>query len=228
MFKLHILNIYYQLRKGVNQMENQENRQCLVCGKSLTPNQKCFCSKECRYSLKGKEITYDALKKKWLEKYGVENVSQLKEIKEKKNKTFEEHYGCPYGQSKEVNEKCKQTIREKYGVDNVSQSETIKKKKEETFEKNYGCPYGKSKELNEKCKQRCFEKYGVENASQSEIVKQKRIETSLRMYGVENPFQSEEVKEKMKRTNLEKYGHKALLALIRVLIFFFPHSCCCC
>ena len=51
MFKLHILNIYYQLRKGVNQMENQENRQCLVCGKSLTPNQKCFCSKECRNNI---------------------------------------------------------------------------------------------------------------------------------------------------------------------------------
>ena len=40
-----------------------------------------------------KKISINKYKKTCIEKYGVENVSQLKEIKGKKGKTFTEHYG---------------------------------------------------------------------------------------------------------------------------------------
>lgn len=40
-----------------------------------------------------KLISQDKYKKTCMERYGVENISQLKETKEKKAKTFEEHYG---------------------------------------------------------------------------------------------------------------------------------------
>ena len=40
-----------------------------------------------------KKISHEKFKKTCIEKYGVENISKVKEIKDKKEKTFIEHYG---------------------------------------------------------------------------------------------------------------------------------------
>jgi len=73
------------------------------------------------------------------EKYGVDNVSQNKEIKEKKMNTNFKHFGVKWGLSSNIiKEKSKITIKEKYGVDNVSQNKEIKEKKEKTCFKNNG------------------------------------------------------------------------------------------
>ena len=52
----------------------------------------------------------------FIKKYGVENPQQLKEIKDKTNKT----------------------IKEKYDVENISQLNSIKEKKFETLQKHFG------------------------------------------------------------------------------------------
>jgi very-short-patch-repair endonuclease len=62
-----------------------------------------------------------------LDKYGVENVSQLEEIKKKKIDTLMDNYGvdCAMfipGMIDQVNEKKRKTCLEKYGVDNVSKT----------------------------------------------------------------------------------------------------------
>lgn len=60
-------------------------------------------------------------------RYGVENISQLSDIKDKKQQTCLEHYGVRWpGQSDEVKDKIKQTNIERYGVECVSQMHLFK------------------------------------------------------------------------------------------------------
>ena len=136
-------------------------------------------------SLNTLNTDYNKIKQTCLNKYGVENPSQSKEIQEKRRDVFLEKYGVenPY-QAEEIKEKIKLIFLEKYGVEHQMQLEEIK----------------------EKIKQTNLERYGVEYISQLEDVKRKKIQTSLKKYGYENQFQSEEIKEKIKQTMLEKYG----------------------
>ncbi len=185
---------------------------------NLLPDSELLC-KKCLY------------KKTNLEKYGVENVSQSSEIKEKKKTVYLEHLGVEsplqseeikekikqtnlekYGvenvsQSKEIRDKAKQTNLEKYGVENVSQFEEIKEKKKNTCLEHFGVENSlQSTEIRDKAKQTSLEKYGVEYPSQSSEIKEKKKNTCLEHFGVESPLQSNEIKEKVKQTNLEKYG----------------------
>lgn len=97
---------------------------CESCGKqrNLKEKPENF-SKICRYC-KSKE-TY---RQTCLQKYGVENVSQLQKIKDKKKKTLLEKYGVSHNsQINEVKLKKEQTCLQHYGVTNPSQSEILKK-----------------------------------------------------------------------------------------------------
>lgn len=145
-----------------------------------------------------KEQTSNRRRLTCIERYGVANVYQSSEVKEKK----------------------KQTYLDKYGVENPSQLEEVKRKKEQTSLKNYGVKYHKQtnatkhklseihndKDFQEKVKQHNIEKYGVESTNQLEEVKKKKEETSLKNYGVKYTLQSEELREKIRQTSLEKYG----------------------
>jgi len=94
-----------------------------------------------------------------IEKYGVKNVFQIKEIKEK----------------------IKEIIFNNYGVNNVSQSETVKEKKKETCRKNFGTDYPMTSEIiKEKSKKTCFDRYGVENVSKVNDIKIKKNITRLK------------------------------------------------
>lgn len=98
-------------------------------------------------------------------RYGVDNVSQLKEIQNKKSKTMLEHYGT----DKSFNlPQTKSSIKSKYGVENISQNEEIKLKKKETIFNNYGVS---SSFVLPTFKQSIKSKYGVENISQNEEIK---------------------------------------------------------
>lgn len=63
------------------------------------------------------------------EKYGVDNISQLEEIKQKKKDSYFEHYGITYGKASEVLEKIRMTCSEKYGVDWYSKTLDYNKKR---------------------------------------------------------------------------------------------------
>ncbi len=63
------------------------------------------------------------------EKYGVDNISQLEEIKQKKKDSFFNHYGVTYGKAPEVLEKIKTTCTEKYGVDWYSKTDDYSRKR---------------------------------------------------------------------------------------------------
>lgn len=100
-------------------------------------------------------FNYDITREIVLERYGVENISQLDEIKEKKKKTTRKNFGVdnPF-QSEEVKSKIKSTNIEKYGDDHFMKTE-----------------FGK-----EKTKQTNIEKYGVDNYSKTDHFKKNNKE----------------------------------------------------
>lgn len=72
-------------------------------------------------------------------KYGVDNVFQLEEVKEKSKQTNLKKRGVEYAsQSQEVKDKVKETCLKKFGVSNPSMSEEVKDKIKQTNLKRRG------------------------------------------------------------------------------------------
>lgn len=147
-------------------------------------------------------------KRTTLEKYGVENVSQLKEIKDKKAQTCLENYGVENpAQSKEVYDKIRKTCLDTYGVESSNATQEKKDKIKETLKQKYGVENIMHVfNVKEKQRQTNLEKYGVENPQKNADIKAKREQTNLERYGKENMYGSEYFKQKSKETCLEKYG----------------------
>lgn len=180
----------------------------------------------CSYSDKGNKA-----KKTMLAKYGVENISQLDEIKNKKKETTLKNYGVEHNsqsdiiknkkihtcmsnlgvqypqQSQEIRNKSKKTCLINYGVVHPSQSEEIKELVKKTNLKKYGFEFAsQSEEFKNRVKTTCLHNYGVQYPQQSQEIRNKSKQTCVNNYGVEYPSQSQEIKEKMKKTNKIKYG----------------------
>jgi len=85
-----------------------------------------------------------------ISRYGVDNISKLKEVKIKKKKTTYKNFGVenPF-QSEEIKEKIKDKLIDKYGVDHPLKSKKIIDKKNKT----------------------CIERYGTNNYQKSEFSK---------------------------------------------------------
>lgn len=118
-----------------------------------------------------------------LKKFGIKKPKELE--LQNRDKTMLAKYGVKYSmQSKEIQDKAKQTNLEKYGVENVSSLQEIKDKRIETIR----------------------DKYGVDNVFQSDEIKNAIKEHNKSVYGVEYTASLEDIKEKIRQTNLEKYG----------------------
>jgi hypothetical protein len=115
------------------------------------------------------------IKNGFIEKYGVDNPSKLKEIKDKQKKTNLEKYGVEFiVHNKESKEKMEQTNLEKYGSK---------------------CCL-KNKEIKAKIIKTNLEKFGFENVGQNHIVHQKMKNTMQEKYGVNYPLQNSTIAEK--------------------------------
>lgn len=151
-------------------------------------------------------------KKTNLEKFGVENPSQAKEIKEKKKQTSLKHFGTENPmQSKEVVETLKKSNLEKFGVDNAAKLDSVKEKMKATNKEKYGEEFfaktdgyknackkawekkskEELKEIDEKRKATCKEIYGDENFNNRDKFK----ETCCFRFGYSNPMKKEEFRE---------------------------------
>lgn len=151
-----------------------------------------------------------------LEKYGVENPSQVKEISEKIRNTMTSKYGGYGNASKLIKQKTSNTVKEKYGVRNISQLTAIKEKKKTTFISNYGGIGAASKTIRLKMVLTNLKKFGVSNASSHQEVKDKIIKTNIARYGASHPMMNTNISKKsssnMKRTKynsmLFRISHK--------------------
>ena len=129
-----------------------EKPKCPTCGKeSIFDTHKNKYKKYCDYKcLNNNEEKKNKNIQTLLSRYGVVNISQLNEIKERVKQTCIDKYGVknPYNlhidksietrkNNKEIN-KQKETNIEKYGVDNVAKNNEIKNKIKTTCVKKYG------------------------------------------------------------------------------------------
>ena len=156
----------------------------------------------------GKEMKYSkGIKHDYCSKKCARNS---KEVQEKYKQSNLERYNCENpAQNKEVREKVKQTCLERYGYESPFQNKDVKDKIKQTNLEKYGCenPF-QNKEVKDKIKQTNLEKYGCEYSFQNENIKNKIKQTNLEKYGCEYSLQSKEVQEKVKQTCLERYGCK--------------------
>ena len=155
-----------------------------------------------------------------IEKYGVANVAQSKDVYERMLETNLKKYGVEHPQSLEsTKEKVKKTNLGRYGTTNgkVLKPKIIKPKREKKAKLpkvkdtrkghyyNNGIITRKIKEGDE------IPKGFVKGMLLSDELKKKRSakakETFLKKYGVDNPSKTIEVKAKIQKTNLERYGH---------------------
>lgn len=127
----------------------------------------------------------EASKAAMLASLGVENASQLDEVKEKK----------------------RQASLKKYGTENVLQADEVKEKIRLTNLERYGVEFpAQSAEVQKKIRKTNLEKYGVESPFSFPEFQAKSRLTSLARYGVEFPMQNETVRDKARKTNQERYG----------------------
>lgn len=168
-----------------------ENRQiefkCL-CGNKTSFNKnwrngyRKYCSSKCAQI---NENTKNKRKSTNLEKYGVENVAQSKEVQSKIEVTNLERYGCKSSfQNRDVRDRWKRGIKNKYGVDHIFQMGEIKNQ----------------------IRVSNLEKYGKESYTQTNEYLEKTKKTNLEKYGSDWYTQTDEWIEKTKTTNLEKFG----------------------
>ena len=141
-------------------------------------------------------------KKTTLEKYGVEHITQLPELKEKQKEWMS---------SKEFRNKSNETQIEKYGTvfvktdkfredNSIKHKEIIKNKKERG---EYNCPLSlpSNRELRESA---MFEKYGHTYSFHVESIKDKIQKTNLEKYGHISPFGNKEIQVSIKNNIIYK------------------------
>ena len=194
-------------------------RETIIEAKCLTEGCDDICSKKfkeinrnnkvgCYCKTHKKENANNNRKQSSLNKYGVENISQLENVKNKKINTNLTNFGVKHTfQSEKIKEKIKETCLEKYGTEYASQSGEIKDKIKQTCLEKYGdvspmCNI----EIQNKSKLTCLNNYGVESPFQSQEIRDKSKQTNLEKYGVEHNSQTQQFKDKFKNTCLEKYG----------------------
>jgi very-short-patch-repair endonuclease len=134
-------------------------------------------------------------------RYGVDNVFQLKSVKEKIVATNTEKYGVASPQqSDKIRQKTKRTCIERYGVENVILCPEIKAKQENTNTARYGgTSPTSSEEIKSKVRSTNLEKFGHEYYLASQDCKDRVLEK----YGVDNVFKLESVKEKIRGSKIQ-------------------------
>lgn len=178
---------------------------CDDCGEFFTPNQRklrenvrvCSPCLKIRHSKRMKELTssgkvgfanqrnQEAAKSAVRAKYGVDNVSQVPEIRKRAKETMVERYGAESSfSSPELRDRISKTNLERYGAENPFASEQIKSSIRETL----------------------LDLYGVENVTLNPDIRAKQLETMNSRYGVNQPLQHREFYETQRNTLLERYG----------------------
>lgn len=194
---------------------------------SKSKNKTHGCCRSC-----GSKASRSTVKANLLIKYGVENVGQLFEVREKVKKTLLERYGVKHcWQIERVKRQIKETMIQrygasspwqvpeirlkiennnirKYGVKHVWQNSVIRQKSKLTMINRYGVDNPqKSPEIQLRTRKTCLTKYGAENPFASTMCRAKSIQTWLKNYGVNNPTKSCIIKEKVRQTCYKRYGY---------------------
>jgi hypothetical protein len=204
---------------------------CEHCGGEISSvadygNFRRFCSKQCtaigtldqkrKTSLENHGTTHHLKSKKQQEvvkniiqsRYGVDHVSQIKEVTDKVKNTNKEKYGnSVYFLSDDYKEKTKRTSFEKYGVGHFSSSDIVKNNKRNNNKERYGVSHPMmTDEVKDKVKKTVQDRYGVDSVFMLDSVKNKSRLTNISKLGVPYALSSPEVRDKINNTHIARYG----------------------
>lgn len=208
-------NDSYSLKETLFRIKNhiEKHPLCPTCGKPIkfVGVFKKHCSRKCSAN---DPTTRDKCSKTCIEKYGVTNVFQDKEVINKIKETCIEKYGVnSYVKTNEYQNKKKKTCLEKYGVDDHMRSAAVKSKIKNTFISKYGVTNpGAIPEVKNKVRQTSLKRYGTKCTFQAPHVLEQIKKTNLEKYGYENPSSSIIIRKKVENTMLKKYGVKCGLS----------------
>jgi len=170
--------------------------------KSMVDGYSQYCSK-CIL----KSIEYqDKIKKTNLDRYGVENPMQRKEIVEK----------------------AKRTTMETYGVESINQLEFVKSKKKQTLKNHFGETGLAHESITAKKKKTNLNRRGVEWATQTEETQNKRKNTCFDRYGVDNVMHLSDIQDKVRKSlhsdEFIKYVHSLIESRGYHLVSEYDHA----
>ena len=179
------------VEKLYNYYEGNEERPKCICGKPLkfqtfTLGYHKFCSQKCSTSSPERS---SKIRETTLERYGVGNVSQSYDIKQKKEETSLKHYGVKHFNNRE---QAKETMKRVYGVENVSKLDDVKLKKKTTLEQHY---HGDISPIQEKMRETCLKKYGVDNVFKLDSVRKNTLSSYYKLFLQNNPIVEEIIRE---------------------------------
>lgn len=197
-FLLHIKRHNLTTEEYYVKHHDIQKKKCLYCDNDASwNNNKLHYNDTCSDKKCIGKFAQEASKRSIKEKYGVDNISQLPETKQKVKQTKKERYGS---ETYNNTDKRKQTNLNIHGVDNVFKSEDVKKKIREKVQQH------DKNEILEKRKQTNLNIHGVEHVSQSQAFKEQLRKNSLEKWGTEHPMQSEIYKKTFYEGIKEKYG----------------------
>jgi len=218
---------FYLLENSLSELPKCE------CGNSvkfvdMIKGYRSFCSKRCMYDSdiikknkkftcigkwgvdnpsKSKEVR-DKVKNTNIDKFGYEWATKSDKIKDKIKDKFIENWGVDNpSKIKEVRDKAKLTMLERFGVEHAMQSDEIKKRVKDKFIENWGVDNpSKIKEVRDKAKLTMLERFGVEYPLQNiEIFNKSRL-TLFNNWGVSSPLLNKEISDRIKSNNIKKWG----------------------
>jgi len=135
-------------------------------------------------------------------KYGVDCVFKIEEVKNKIKKTLLETYGVDHNfKSKEIRENIKDTCLSRYGDKNYNNREKFIKTCIDKFGRDNYCNKSKRVETNNV-------RYGGKAPASSEKVRKKMKDSCLKRFGKEYALQCVDIKQKCENTCLSRYGHR--------------------
>jgi hypothetical protein len=208
-YNIELLNNFCK-ENNLNILENFENTK-VNCNVKLTSkciNKDCneFFNKKFHILYKTKVFTcknctsnqrLKNYKETIMNKYGVEHISKLQEIKNKKILTCLNKYGVQnVAQNIDIINKTKNTKKIKYIEQNKTLPPSLIDKKQELFEKYGTHNFRNSDYIKNKIKQTVLEKYGVDHISKSKEIQAIKRKNCMNKYGVEFSTQHPEFAEK--------------------------------
>lgn len=200
--RMHSSQMYYdkwlkEVGEGICKICKEETRYL-----AISSGYSNCCSKKC-----SKKYNTIRTKEEIIKKYGVENVFQSIEIKDKIKKIKKDKYGNEYFLNLE---KAKQTSLKKHGYEWGLSNKNIRIKSQLTMKKLYGEQPLRHIKIKEKKTQTSLKKYSVESPNQSTLVKANKKKSCLEKFGVENPMQDKDIFLKQQKSGFESKKYKEL------------------
>ena len=206
-----IISKYVEIKITKNNLRIYSDTKCKIGDiinypvKNLTLGSHAIIDVKCDYCGKIFKINYNNYNNKTKNGKSTTCCNDVKCMKQKRLLATQEKYGVDnVFQLEDIKEKMKNTNLERYGVENPHQNEEIKIKVDNTNLIRYGCKnVFQNEEIKDKIRETNLKNLGVEYPTQCESVKDKIRKTNFKNYGFDYPSQNQDYFNKHKNNGFK-------------------------